>query len=109
MNGLANGIGYAFIWLILTLIGFFMLRTILELIRRWFFNPEYRCDKCGSPVTALVKDSWDLCTGTLYKVRCYKPWCRHWNAERVFYYRGKGRSCGKGYNGWKRSRYADQV
>ena len=88
------------------IIGWIIITQSLELIRRWFFNPEYRCEKCGSAITSLVKDHWDLSTGTLYKVRCLNLFCRHWNENLVFYYYGKGRSCGEGYNGWKKSFYS---
>ena len=98
MDTLANGIGKFVIYGIAGIIALLILLWVKEHIRLWFFKVEYRCDKCHSRFTLLVKHSWDLCTGTLYKTRCLR--CGSLSDKLHFYYSGTGTSCGRGAKGW---------
>lgn len=84
-----------------------IVRTMIELVRRWFVKAEYPCDACGSRFTTLHGKWMGIDTGTFYSVHCLA--CGHRSTYSHPYHRGTGRQCGEGVSGWQRRSLASML
>ena len=98
MSDFATGLGYFVIIVIGLLLAWHLISEVVELFRRWFVKPEYPCEKCNSRFTLLSGKNFGFETGKFYRTHCLA--CGKVSSFHFSYYRGMGRSCGKGV-GWE--------